>query len=422
MKKKKGRLKKIIIFIVIILIAIGLFSANQYYGGKQGAIEVTVGKVDRGPFEQTVQATGVLEPANQLKVRTEVEGNLREKKVKDGDRVVKDQVLLVVDQEKLRTEVTNSEIKLKRLQNNLRNLIENSGPYDDAQSKNNLEKVKIALDYAEKNVATMKRLSTQEVVTRRQLEEAERMYESSKLDYEVSKQAVQFQKDKFDKEVLEMKGEVQIAESELKEAKRKFNLAIVKAPIAGSIVEDILKEKKYVGYGEEVFAIGDLTQFNAKVKVDELDISKIKIGQSASISSDAFKNANLPGKVIEIAAQATRQTFAEVEVTIQINSTLGQPVRPNLSVDADIQTYKLDTALKVPIEAVVKEDEKKYVFVVNGNRAKKREVTVGLTSPKYAVIDKGVKEGESVVLQGASKLKDNDRIKIKKTKENKAKK
>lgn len=422
MAKKKGKLRKIIIIIGIIVVVIGLYAANKYFGGKQGAVEVTVAKVDRGPFEQTVQATGILEPANKLKVRTEVEGNLREKRVKDGDRVVKGQVLLEVDQEKLKTDVTNTEIRLKRLQNNLKNLIENSGPYDAAQTKNNLEKVKISLDYAEKNVATMKRLSTQEVVTRRQLEEAERMYESAKLDYEVAKQQVQFQKDKFDKDVLEMKGEVLIAESDLKEAKRKYNLAIVKAPIAGSIVEDILKEKKYAGYGEEVFAIGDLSQFNAKVKVDELDISKVKLGQPALISSDAFKEVKLPGKVIEIAAQATRQTFAEVEVTIQIDSTLGQPVRPNLSVDADIQTYRIDTALKVPIEAVVKQDEKKYVFVVNSNRVKKREVTVGLTSPKYAVIEKGVKEGDSVILQGASKLKDNDQIKIKKTKEKPKKK
>jgi HlyD family secretion protein len=422
MKKKKSRLKKFIILIIIILIGIGLLYANQYYGGKQGAIEVTVGKVELGPFEQTVQATGTLEPADKLKVRSEVEGNLREKLVKDGDRVKKGQVLLEIDQQKLKIEVTNSEIRLKRLKNNLKSLIENSGPYDEAQSKNNLEKNKIALDYAEKNLASMKRLSNQEVVTRRQLEDADRMLESAKLDYQIAKQQVQFQKDKFAKDVQEMNGEVQIAESELNEAKRKFNLAIVKAPIAGSIVEDILKEKKYIGFGEEVFAIGDLSQFDAKVKVDELDISKVKIGQPASISSDAFKDVKLPGRVIEIAAQATRQTFAEVEVTIQIDSTLGQPVRPNLSVDADIQTYRMDTAIKVPVEAVVKQDDKRYVFVVNKERVKKIEVTIGLSSPKFMTIEKGVKAGDTIVTQGASKLKDNDRIKIKKTKEKTTKK
>jgi macrolide-specific efflux system membrane fusion protein len=420
--KKKSKLKKIIIILVIVIVCGILFFANRIFGGKQGAIEVTTGKVELGSFEQTVQATGILEPANKLKVRAEVEGNLREKRVKDGDRVTQGQILLTIDQLKLKTEVTNAEIRLKRLQNNLKSLVENSGPYEEAQSKNNLEKVRISLDYAEKNLETMKRLFGQEVVTRRQLEEAERMYESSKLDYGVSKQQVQFQKEKFAKDVQEMKGEVQIAEAEVKEAKRRFNLAIITAPLAGSIVEDIIKEKKYVGFGEEVFAIGDLTQFNAKVKVDELDISKVKIGQRATVSSDAFKDAKLPGQVIEIAAQATRQTFAEVEVTIKVDSTLGQPVRPNLSVDADIVTYKIDTALKVPVEAVVKQDEKKYVFVVSGARVKKKEITVGQSSPKFMVVEKGVKAGDPIILQGASKLKDNDRIKIKKTKEKKTQK
>ncbi|MDI6784183.1 MAG: efflux RND transporter periplasmic adaptor subunit [bacterium] len=417
--KKKSKLKKVIIIIGIVVISIILFYANQFFGGKQGAIEVTTGKVELGPFEQTVQATGILEPADKIKVRAEVEGNIREKRVKDGDRVKKGDILLEIDQEKLKTEVLNAEIKLRRLQNNLKNLVENSGPYEAAQSQNNLEKVKIAVEYAEKNVATMQRLFSQEVVTRRQLEEAERSYESAKLDYAVSKQQIGFQKEKFDKEVQEMNGEIQIAEADLKEVKRRYNLAIIKAPIAGSIVEDILKEKKYVGFGEEVFAIGDLSQFNAKVKVDELDISKVKLGQPASISSDAFKEAKLPGQVIEIAAQATRQTFAEVEVTIKVDSTLGQPVRPNLSVDADIQTYKMDTALKVPVEAVVKQEEKQYVFVVNGDRVKKKEVTVGLSSPKFRVIEQGVKSGDTIVLQNANKLKDNDRIKIKPEKKKK---
>ncbi|MCX7918766.1 MAG: efflux RND transporter periplasmic adaptor subunit [bacterium] len=418
--EKKNRLQKVIVILGIIVVCIIIFYANQFLGSKQSAVEVTTGQVERGVFEQTVKATGILEPANKIKVRAEVEGNLREKRVKDGARVKQGEILVVVDQEKLKTEVTNAEIRLKRLQNNLKNLIENSGPYELAQAKNNLEKVKIALDYAEKNVATMKRLFDQEVITRRQLEEAERSYASAKLDYAVMQQQVAFQQQKFEKDVQELQGEVQIAEAELKEAQRKYNLAIIKAPIDGSIVEDSLKEKKYIGYGEEIFSIGDLSQFNAKVKVDELDISKVSTGQTATISSDAFKEVKLPGTVTDIAAQAIRQTFAEVEVTIKVDSTLGQPVRPNLSVDADILTYKQDSVLKVPIEAIVKQDEKKYVFIVTGNRVKKKEVIVGLTNSKYAIVETGVTEGEIIVLHNAAKLKDNDRIKIKKTKEKKA--
>ena len=412
--KKKSNLKKIIIVLFILIVCSVLLFANRFIGGKRGAIEVTTGKVEKGTVEQIVQATGIIEPALKIKVRSEVDGNLREKRVKDGQQVKQGDVLLEVDQEKLKKEVLNSEIKMRRLQNNLKNLVENTGPFDEAQAKNNLEKSRISLEFAEKNLASTKRIFEQEVVTRRQLEEAERSLENAKLDYQVSKQQLDNQKEKFDKDVTELKGEIQIAEVELKEARDKFDKAMIKAPIAGSIVEDIIKEKRYVSFGEEVFAIGDLSKFIAKVKVDELDIGKVKVDQPVNISSDAFKDNKLTGHVTEIAAQATRQTFAEIEVTVTIDSTYGQPVRPNLSVDVDIQTQKRDNVLKVPLEAVVKQDNKNYVFALNSNRVKKKEVTIGENSPKFLEIKSGLKENETIVLQGATRLKDGDRVKIKK--------
>ena len=419
-EKKNGKFKKFIWIVIIIAISAGLLYANKIISARQSAVEVTVGKAEKGNVEITIQASGNLEPADKVKVRAEVDGNIKEKRVKEGDTVKKGEILLEVDQEKLKKEVLNAEIKLNRLQSNLKNLVENTGPFDLAQVENNLTKSKIALDFADKNLKSTQRIYEQEVVTRRQLEETERAFENAKLDYIVAQQHLENQKEKFKKDVAEAKGEIQLAEADLKEAKDKLNKANITAPIAGSIVEDIIKEKKYVSFGEELFTVGDISKYNAKLKVDELDIGKVKIDQPVTITSDAFKEARLSGHVIEIAAQATRSTFAEIEVTVAIDSTNDQPVRPNLSVDGDIQTEKFENVLRVPVEAVVKQSNKNYVFLLSSNRVKKKEVTVGVSNPKFILIEKGLKEGDSVILEGAMRLKDNDRVKIKKPKEPKA--
>lgn len=407
-------MKKFIITILIIAICVLLFFANQWVNGNQSAIEITTAKVEKGSLLQTVQATGILEPAKTVKVRTEVEGNVMEKKIKDGDTVKEGQVLLEVDREKLKKDLLNAEIKEKKAQNDFKNLVENTGPYDNMQAETNFAKSTIEMDYTEKNLESMKRIYAQEIITRRQLEDAQKAYDTQKLDYLVAEKNLKNQKEKFDKDVKESQGEVQSAEADLKEAQEKLGKASVTAPISGSIVEDTLKEKRYVSVGDEIFTIGDLSEFNATVKVDELDIGKVKLGEPATISSEAFKDKKLIGHVIEIASQATRQTFAEIEVKIAIDSTFGQAVRPNLSVDADIQTQKFDNVLKVPVESVLKQDNKNYVFIVQGNHVKRKEVTTGASNADTIVIEKGLKEGDSVAQQGAGRLKDNDQIKIKK--------
>ena len=412
----KKPVKRIIVTLVIIVICGLLLSVNQIFGSKRDAVKITIGKVDKGPVEQVVQATGIIEPGEKNKVRVEVEGNVLEKLAKEGDVVKKGDVLLTVDQTKLKNELLDAEIKLKRLQNNLKTLIETTGPSEELNAKNDLEKSKISLDYAIKNLETMRRMYKEEIITRRQLEEAERNLDTSKLDYQGSEQQLKSQKERFAKSLSEAKWEIELAQADLKEAKRKLDQAIVRASITGTIVEDLLKEKRYVGFGEEIFSIGDVSRFNAKVKVDELDISKVKIGQPALISSEALKDVKLESHVTEIASQATRETFAQIEVTLQIDSTHQRPVRPNLSVDAEIQIEKSGNLLRVPVEAVIKKDGKNLVFVINKNRAHRREVAVGSANQKYIVITKGLKEGEQVALKNADRLKDNSFVEKEKTK------
>src|SRR5688572_18516168 len=138
--KPRKLAKKVFITLCMLGISIYLYQANLSVAGKRSAVEITTSEVETGSVEQMVQSIGMIEPAIKMKVRVEAEGNIRDKKIKDGMNVRKGDILLEVDQEKLKKEVLNAEIKLLRLQSNLKNLIENTGPYEAAQSKNNLVK------------------------------------------------------------------------------------------------------------------------------------------------------------------------------------------------------------------------------------------------------------------------------------------
>lgn len=410
----KKWIKRIVILMVLMVLFTGLYIGNRTLGSKKAAREVVLGAVSKGTLDKMISANGIIEPGDKIQILTEVEGNVTEKKVREGDIVKKGDILLTLDRSRLEKDLLNANVKLSRVRNNLKTLLEVTIPYERLQTKTSLEKNKIQFDYAEKNLASMRRMLSDDIISRRQLEEAERSYQSAKLDQKVSEEQAINQEKKFAKDVTEAKWEIELAEKDLAEAKDRLDKATISASISGTIVQDIVQDRKMVGAKEEIFSIGDVTRFVARVNVDEIDIGKVRPGQTVQISSDAFeKGKKLPGIVKEIASQAIRKTFSEISVTVEITDTLKQPVRPNMTVQTNILIDQLPNRLLIPVEAVVNEEDKNYVFYLKGDRVTRREVGVEASNTQYSAITSGLKLGEKIVVKGANWLNEGDMVRIK---------
>jgi len=152
----------------------------------------------------------------------------------------------------------------------------------------------------------------------------------------------------------------------------------------------------------------------SKTFINEVDISKVRVGQPVSISLDAYPQGQLKGEVLEVANMGEKRKNDDskvFEVIIKITES-DSTYRPGMTTSNQIVTTALDSALLIPIEAVFGDDNHRWVYVKDGG-IDKREVEVGTANDIEIVVLKGLQEGEVVLLNEPADAKDMKLIPLK---------
>jgi RND family efflux transporter MFP subunit len=150
-----------------------------------------------------------------------------------------------------------------------------------------------------------------------------------------------------------------------------------------------------------VIGIPDLSKMQAKVTVNEVDISKIEKGQNAIITVDALEGKNYYGKINRVATLARREESTNLKVfdiEVAIDSTDGQ-LRPGMTCDCRIITGRIPDALYIPLQAVFEKEGKTVVYKMGSRKPKMQEVVVGSKSSDMIVIKEGLAPGDAVCLR-----------------------
>ncbi|GKU84359.1 efflux RND transporter periplasmic adaptor subunit [Niallia sp. NCCP-28] len=183
----------------------------------------------------------------------------------------------------------------------------------------------------------------------------------------------------------------------------------ITAPFDGEIISLNAEEDGTVSMGTEVVGITDYENLEMVVNVDELDISKVKVGQKATVSVSALDDKEFTGKVTSVAKEAnsdSSSSTAKYAVTVKITKSTGLLV--GMTAEATITTNSKADVVTVPVEAVQKENDEYYVLVPSGSTTSedgatetsttKQTVEVGLENEDVAEITSGLDEGTTVVL------------------------
>jgi multidrug efflux pump subunit AcrA (membrane-fusion protein) len=155
---------------------------------------------------------------------------------------------------------------------------------------------------------------------------------------------------------------------------------------------------------QTIITIPDLTHMEVKVKIHESYINKIKIGQKARITVDAFPDLRLEGEVSRMAVLPDSQDrwmnpdMMVYLTTIAIHGTYGW-VKPGMSAKVEILVNHLNDVTYVPLQAVSPDNGKLICYVAGLFKPERREVETGEFNDEFIEIRKGIKEGESVLLQ-----------------------
>jgi HlyD family secretion protein len=375
---------------VVAAVAIGF---SVLGGEKEVLQEVQTAHVERQEIVQKVNATGKIQPKDQVKISADVSAKIIILAVEEGDWVEKGQLLVELDRERLLAVVESAEANVRSAQANAKLVAENINKTEKEYDRSR--------DLASRNLESQAVLDTRQAAY--QVEIAR--YESAQ-------------------------DQTEQARASLKQAQTALDKTIIYAPMAGTI-SDLRKEQGEIAIGSQfqedvILIIADLSEMEAQVNVDENDIVSVKVGQEAEIEVDALQGRILKGIVYEIAnsanvaADGTPDQKTEFEVKISITDPEAS-LRPGMTAAADVFTETKNDAVSVPIQSVAvrtvdqltlegeerSDAEKRYeadkdgfveiVFCIEDGKAIAKQVKTGIQSDELIEIVSGLEVEEEIV-------------------------
>ena len=413
---KNNKILKILLPIAIVLIIFAIIGKKQGWFGKAVTIKVAVEKAELRSVTETITANGKIQPEKEVKISPDVAGEIVELNVKEGDNVVKGQLLCRI----------KPDIYISQRDRSM-------AAISSAKARQSQSEAQFV--QAELSFKRSKQLYDEQTVSKSEFEQAEASYTVAKSEVDAAKYSVIS------------------AEASLKEANENLMKTSIYAPMSGT-VSMLLVElgERVVGTsmmtGTEMMRVADLARMEAQVQVNENDIVRVNMGDTALISIDAYLDHKFKGVVTEIAnsakttgISADQVTNFDVKILVLPQSyqklvKAGEvnPLRPGMSASVDIQTETRKNVLSVPIQSVTTrtdttkiqvtpsdENIRTLLFITDGTHALAKDVKTGIQDNNYIEITSGIKEGDQIVTAPFSaiskKLSDSTLIQIVKKEE-----
>lgn len=366
---KKKRFWVISIIIVAAVIVIGSLNKNK------GAAEVSVNVVplETKTLEQIISVKAPLEGIEKADVVSPLNYEIIDIRVKEGDLVKKDQILAVLDSDELEEFISKEENQIELSQLELK----------DKQKALQIEYDKAVLNIKELETSYIqnKELLQNEIIT----QEAFNKIENSLNDAKKSLESFNVSEGKIVLSSSESK-RIEIQKQELEKKKEDLEKVFIKSPIDGTVTRvnvNLGRYAKDTDDGKPMFVVENLNKLQMKIFVSEYDISKIKIGQTALITSDVIKNETAKGVVSRISPTAEQKDNNTMERVIPVVIDIAEKPESLIAgviATAKIEVDRADNVYAVPSGAiVVDENNENKVFVLNeDNTIKSIKVELGL--------------------------------------------
>jgi len=396
---------KKILGIAILLLAV-LYGVWQFWPKEDTAQQSNLlTTVKRGRFHVNVTATGELNAKRSVKIKapqgmrmaqiyeTTISDLVREGTiVKEGDYVA------TLDRTELANKISNLQTEMEKIQTQLDQAkidtaIELRGMRDELVNMGFLKKEKLLhLDQS--------RYEPQSVIQQAQLdmERTERDYGQLLLKYDLKKQQAVAKI----QEINALQKQNQMQMTIYNQLSGEFTIM---APKSGMVIYargwsgKVEPGSRISAWDPVVAELPDLTDMISKTYVNEVDISRVKIGQEVKLKVDAFPDNAYSGKVIKVAniGEQLRGYDAKVfEVVVQVNE-LDSILRPAMTTSNEILTDTYENVLSVPIEAI-QTDSLSFVYKEQNGRIVRQEVITGISNSDEIIIEHGLSEGERIYL------------------------
>ena len=362
------RITKIAVGLAILVAGVAVAVTWWTSRRHQPATGPATARVARRDFASAVQATGAVKPqvGAEVKVGARISGRLERLAANVGDTVTQGQVIAELDKAELEAVVAQQRADVAVGQARIA----------DAQAR---------LKLAELELERAQSLRTNQIASQQELD-------SARTTFAVAEAALRL-----------AQRQVEAAQAALRASEARLSYATITAPISGVIGSVSTQEGETVSAGLSAptfVTLLNLGRLQVDAFVDEVDIGKVRPGQHAIFTVDAFPGQDFEGKVAAIYPKAViQENVVNYDVVIEIQTPYTGLLRPDMTANVTIFLEARKGVLALPAQAVKREHGKNLVYTSNSGHIESREVKVGWKDGQWIEIAGGLAEGQTVLLE-----------------------
>jgi HlyD family secretion protein len=399
---------------VFTLAVIGLvaFGAYYFFFPKKEHFVLnfyTYAKVGMQDFLETLSAKGTVKPEKVSVITPKVGGTIEEIYVQEGQDVRAGDPLLRLYSADIVAEKNAAETELSEAKAQLaQQLITNERELDNQRLNVTAAKQKLA--DAESNLELQKVLYDYGAIPRVELDKAEQAVETARLQVTQSEWELELMTRKQDAQIAAINKNISIAEEKVAKAQEKIDNFLVTAEFDGRILSLKIPNNRVVTAHQELGQLADLTKQVVELQVPPGQTERFGVGSQVTIS---VGQSEYLGEVTYIAPQATQASDGSASVMVRVDFLEEvSNLRPNSSVTANIHLHLHKDSLYLPRGAYLTSGGQLFVYVIEGNKATKREVQLGLFQGNSVQVLRGLELGEEVIISTYDAFRHLDEIQI----------
>jgi HlyD family secretion protein len=370
--------------------------------------KVSFARVKRQTLVSTLPTNGKVEPWLWQAVRAETGGVVSRAPVEDGQTVAAGAVMAGITDAALQAETDAAQARLNEARANLATQEAGGKPAEFTDIDNNLARARFDLAQGQKVLASLERLVAQRAATQQEADAARDKVQQSEL--EIAGLEKRRRSLSSPTEVAAARARVGDAETALALARKRAELSVVRAPMAGVVYGREVRQGSYLNAGDLVANVGRMDRLRVRVYVDEPELGRVAVGQPVTITWDALPGRQWHGEVdkkpVAVEALGSRQVG---EVVCSIGNE-GRALIPGTNVNAEIRTAVVENALVIPKETLRHDAQGDYVLALKGGAVERRAVKKGASNVAMVEVVEGLTDGDAVALPSETPLKTGDRV------------
>jgi multidrug efflux pump subunit AcrA (membrane-fusion protein) len=374
-------------------------------------VAVSVEEAAKTSVSTTVNLNGKLKPVQEINIIPKLSGKINNIYFDIGKSVKAGDVLFTLEDKDIRSQLKQAQAGFDMANSGLVKLTGGAAELQELQLKAAMTSAEISYNDAKSAFERAKQLFESGAASKVGLDQSESNYKLAEQQYNSAKANYEITVTKTNPEnIASAKAQVNQAAAALELAKSQLDNAVVKSPINGIVATRSIEVGELAGSTGIAMSVIDLSSVFVDINATEDMINKIRLGDTVGVIIKAAGDNPFTGEVTNISPAADPKTQS-YPVRIKIDNS-SETLKGGMFAEIRMVLDKASGILAVPISAVIDEGGKKYVYILKGDSAEKREVSTGLSDDEFIAITKGLSEKETVIVKGQELIQDGSKVTV----------